>query len=260
MPKSYRIFGNKRTNHVMIRGINKQDIFLDKQDKEKFMKEIVTTKEKYNYKLYAYVLMPNHVHMQIYDEEENLPIIMNSLQTRYASYFNKKYERVGHLFQGNYINKIIEEDEYFKNNIRYIHQNPEKAGIDKKESYIWSSYNAYIKNDNSLVDIDVLLNNFETDRDKAIIKFKEFNDIVKENKFLDNIEYELQSKLTDEQLIEALQNELEIKNIQNIQRYNSKEIKRLLSKVVKLPYISTNQLSRVTGVNRKLIAKIKGCS
>lgn len=257
MPKSYRKFGKKRINHVIIRGINKQEIFLDKQDKEKFIKEIVKTKEKYHYELYAYVLMPNHVHMQMYDGEENLPTIMNSIQTRYVSYFNKKYERVGHLFQGNYINKIIEDNNYFENNIRYIHQNPEKAGIEKKERYKWSSYNAYIVNDDKLVDINVWLDKLDYDRNKAIMKFKEFNDIKKKDKITDYIEFELQSKITDEQLIETLKNELGTQNIQNIQRYNSKEIRKMLSEIAGLSYVSISQLSRVTGISRKIISKIK---
>jgi len=257
MPKSCRKFGNQRINHVIIRGVNRQEIFLDKQDKNKFLKEIIKTKEKYHYELYAYVLMPNHVHLQIYDGEENLPTIMNSLQTRYVNYFNKKYDRVGHLFQGNYINKIIEEEDYFKNNIRYIHQNPEKAGISRKEDYRWSSYNAYINNENELVDIDFFLNRLDTDRINAIIKFKKFNNIKKEHKLSDYIDYELQTKITDEQLIIELKNKLGISNVQNIQRYNSKEITRMLKDIVKIPYISINQLSRVTGVNRKLISKIK---
>ena len=103
MPRKSRMFGPKKINHIVMRGINKQDIFLDKQDKEKFIKEIKNTKDKYNYELYAYVIMPNHVHLQLCDKEGNISNIMNSLQTRYVSYFNKKYERVGHLFQDRYL-------------------------------------------------------------------------------------------------------------------------------------------------------------
>lgn len=257
MPRTLRIFGPKRVSHVIIRGINKQDIFLDYQDKEKFMKEIKNTKEKYHYELYAYVIMPNHVHMQMYDKEENMSSIMNSLQTRYVNYFNKKYERIGHLFQDRYFHKIIEDESYFSNNIRYIHKNPEKAFLASKEEYKWSSYNEYINNDNSLVNINIFLDLLDIDRKIALKKFKEYHKIDEENKFLDYIKYELQTKLTDEQLIEALKEKLEIQNMQNIQRYNSKAISELLKDIINIPYISINQLSRVTGINRKLLSNIR---
>ena len=257
MPRKSRMFGPKKTNHIVMRGINKQDIFLDKQDKEKFIKEIENTKKKYDYELYAYVIMPNHVHLQIYDKNGNISNIMNSLQTRYVSYFNKKYERVGHLFQDIYFNKIIENDEYFSNTIRYIHKNPEKAFMSSKERYEWSSYNKYVSNDSSLVDINRFLNLFDNNRSEALKKFKKYHEDNKENKFTDYIEYELQNKLTDEQLIEALEDKLKIENIQIIQQYNSKVIKNLLKDIVNISYISINQLSRVTGINRKLLRTIK---
>lgn len=257
MPRTLRTFGTKRINHVIIRGINKQDIFLDTQDKEKFMKEIKNTKEKYHYELYSYVIMPNHVHMQIYDKEENMSSIMNSLQTRYVNYFNKKYERVGHLFQDRYFHKIIEDETYFSNTIRYIHKNPEKAFLARKEEYKWSSYHEYVNNDNSLVDINVFLNSLDTNRKLALEKFKEYHKIDQKDKFLDDIKYELQNKLTDEQLIEALKDKLKTQNIQNIQKYNSKVISELLKSVINIPYISINQLSRVTGINRKLLSSIR---
>lgn len=252
-----RKFGTKRINHIVIRGVNKQDIFLDKQDKSKFVKEILNTKQKYHYELYAFVIMPNHVHMVIYDKEFNLPSIMNSLQTRYVSYFNKKYERVGHLFQDRYFNKMIEDENYFKSTIRYIHKNPEKAFISKKENYEWSSYNEYINNDNSIVDIDIFLKMLDENRKTALNKFKEYHKQNEENKLSDEVEYELKTRLTDEQLIEALKEKFNIDNIQNIQQYSNKKIIELLKEIVNIPYISINQLSRVTGINRKVLRKAK---
>lgn len=257
MPRDIRKFGIKRINHIVIRGVNKQDIFIDKQDKFKFVKEILNTKQKYHYELYAFVIMPNHVHMVICDKEFNLPSIMNSLQTRYVSYFNKKYDRVGHLFQDRYYSKIIEDENYFKNTIRYIHKNPEKAHIVKRENYEWSSYNEYINNDNSIVDISKLLQILDKKQEIAINKFKEYHKQNVENKLSDEIDYELQTKLTDEQLIEALTEKFKIDNIQNIQQYSNKKIIELMQEIINIPYISINQLSRVTGINRKVLGKAK---
>lgn len=257
MARNLRKFGNQRKNHIIIRGVNKQDIFLDKQDKKKFVDEMKKLKEKFHYELYAYVLMPNHVHMQIYDKEENLPEIMHSLQIRYASYFNKKYERIGHLFQDRYKNKIIESENYFFNTIRYIHSNPEKAFIANMEQYQWSSYNAYIRNDNELVDVDMFLDMLDKNRNDAIEKFKQFHKENEENEMSNYIEYELRGKLTDDELIEFLKKKWNMDSVQNIQQYNNEIIKSLISEVITESYISSNQLARITGVNRKLIAKLK---
>ena len=82
--------------HVIIRGINRQDIFLDNQDKRKFKKELKNTKEKFEYLLYAYVLMPNHVHLIIYDKNNNISKIMHSILVSFSEYINKKYEKDEH--------------------------------------------------------------------------------------------------------------------------------------------------------------------
>lgn len=115
--------------HMIIRGINKQDIFLDKQDFLKFIKEVERTKEKYQYEIYAYALMNDHVHFVIYDKNENVSIAIQSLNVSYSSYFNKKYERTGHLFENRFKSKTVDSSEYLKSVVRYIHKNPENAGL-----------------------------------------------------------------------------------------------------------------------------------
>ena len=98
MPRIARMYSELKVYHIIIRGIDKQDIFLDTYDKDKFLKIIDDTKEKYNYEVYAYCLMDNHVHLIIYDKDEMISKIMQSIEIRYVSYFNVKYDRVGHLF------------------------------------------------------------------------------------------------------------------------------------------------------------------
>ena len=145
MPRIARMYSELKVYHIIIRGIDKQDIFLDTYDKDKFLKIIRDTKEKYNYEVYAYCLMDNHVHLIIYDKDEKISKIMQSIEIRYVSYFNLKYDRVGHLFQDRFHSKRIGDREYLKLACRYIHQNPAKAGIAKTEEYKWSSYKEYIK-------------------------------------------------------------------------------------------------------------------
>ena len=115
MPRIARVKSQSKIYHIMIRGINKQDIFYDKHDYLKFLKELKNTKEKYGYEIYAYCLMPNHVHLEIRDIKDCLENIMRSLEISYSSYFNKRYERVGHVFQDRYLSKNVEELEKWKN-------------------------------------------------------------------------------------------------------------------------------------------------
>lgn len=94
IPRNPRQKSNTNVYHIIIRGINRQDIFLDKQDFRKFLKEVKRTKEVYKYEIYAYVLMSNHVHFIIYDMNKKLSTIIQSLNVSYSNYFNKKYGRI----------------------------------------------------------------------------------------------------------------------------------------------------------------------
>ena len=145
MPRSCRENQKSYTGvyHVILRGINQQEIFYDNTDRRKFLKCIKETKEKYYYDLYAYVLMHNHVHLVIMDKEDKLSKVIQSLAISYALYFNKKYNRIGHVFYNRFKSKYVENLPYLLNIIRYIHFNPEKSGICQYSKYYWSSYHEY---------------------------------------------------------------------------------------------------------------------
>ena len=89
--------------------------------------------------------MPNHIHLEIKDEGQNLSQIIHSLTTSYANYFNKKYQRKGHLFENRFQSRNVENPYYILNLVRYIHQNPVKAGISSINKYYWSSYLDYFQ-------------------------------------------------------------------------------------------------------------------
>lgn len=139
-----RKLSSTKVYHIILRGNNKQDIFLDEQDYKKFIIELRKTKEKYFYELYAYCIMTNHVHLVVFDRKDYISKIIQSLTISYSSYFSKKYDKTGHLFQNRFLSKEIETSEYLKRVCRYIHQNPAKAKIAKLDEYKWSSFNEYI--------------------------------------------------------------------------------------------------------------------
>lgn len=262
--KNIREISPNKLYHIIIRGINKQDIFLDDQDKKKLRREILKTKEKFGYLLYAYVIMPNHVHLVIYDEKNNLSKSMQSLLIRFSEYVNKKYERVGHLFQGRFKSKIINNEEYLNTVIKYIHYNPEKAGIAKYNEYNWSSYQEYIDEKKyKITDVSKFFEEYlkeEKNANSAIAEFRRQHIEYKESKDVElknRIEYELENKVSDEDLISYITAKLKIKSIYDLQRYNMEYLRDLINPIIEELNVSAFQVSRVTGISKAIIYKMR---
>lgn len=255
MPRMARQKSSTRVYHVILRGNAKQDIFLDKQDYCKFYKEICNTKEKYSYELYAYCLMTNHVHFILYDEKENFSKALQSLTVSYSSYWNKKYERVGHLFQNRFLSKNVETAEYLKNLCRYIHQNPNKSKIAKMEEYPWSSYQEYVKKAKIIDKKQILLlfNNCEQEAIQNFIQFHKTN--IDQDNWDDFMEYEIVKKLDDEQAMLYLKELLELENLQELGNYSVKKRKAYLRKIKCKQGISNAQIARLTGLSAKIIER-----
>lgn len=132
--------------HVMLRGINRQRIFHDKEDYTYFLECLYACKQISRFRLYAYCLMGNHVHLLINAKDEPIDMIMRRLGSKYVYWYNSKYERIGHLFQSRFKSEPVEADSYFLTVLRYIHMNPVKAGIvSEPEGYTWSSYREYFE-------------------------------------------------------------------------------------------------------------------
>lgn len=251
MPRQARIISETGMYHVILRGINKQDIFFDNQDRYKFINGIIETKEKYEYELLTYCLMPNHVHFELKDNNMQLSEVMKSLNISYSSYFNKKYDRVGHLFQNRYFSNPIQTNKYLLELHRYIHQNPIKAGISSLENYRWSSYRSYVyEEEDKVTDVELIKSYFSN-----MDELKKFNfENIKYN--YDNIlEFEIRKRFTDDDVIKILQKEIGIENIQEIQKYNKANRDLILSKLKDINGISCGQLSRILGINKKIIER-----
>lgn len=143
MPRGPRISFENAFFHVYNRGINRQKIFLEEDDYIKFLKRLeeLKTKNCYDHSIYTYILMPNHFHLLIQAKKDSVSKIMTSLLTSYSMYFNRKYRRVGTLFQNRFKSKLCDKDSYFLGASRYIHLNPIKDGLVKDLSdYPWTSY------------------------------------------------------------------------------------------------------------------------
>ena len=242
-----------QTYHLIIRGINKQDIFFDDYDKKKFLKEIERTKEKYQYEIYAYVLMNNHVHITIFDKNDNKSNVVHSICTSYAEYFNKKYERKGHLFQNRFKSLCVDTDRYLLNLVRYIHQNHEKDGICKMETYKWSSYKEYLGS-KGITDTNFILEMLSSDREEAIKKFIIYSKKI-DREFSDG---ELEGKkLTDEEAIENIKRITKLENLQAVQLLDRKLQEQYILKISNINGISVEQIARILGINKRKIYRVK---
>jgi len=127
--------------HVIARGNQRQDIFVSEADFRTYLAYLSEYKEKYHFHLYAYSLMKNHLHLLLEVEQIPLSRIMHVMQFRYTRYFNKRYGKVGHLFQGRYRAIICDKDAYLLELVRYIHLNPIRSkAVDDPERYPWTSH------------------------------------------------------------------------------------------------------------------------
>ncbi len=159
MSRKARLIMNNACYHIMARGNQKQKIFLENEDFGKYLDLLRYYKKKYKFKLYCYCLMPNHVHLLLQIKMgRNLGKIMQGVNLTYAIWFNEKYNKVGHLWQGRYKSMLINKDRYMLECIQYIEINPIRAGICKSPvDYPWSSWQARINcNRDCLLDIPEL--------------------------------------------------------------------------------------------------------
>src|SRR5271157_4332301 len=143
MARPLRIIFPGAVYHVTSRGNNKNEIFKDDQDREDFLKILYQVNRRYNWLCHAYCLMDNHYHLLIETMDGNLSIGMRQLNGVYTQLFNKRYHRVGHLFQGRFKSVVVQKESHLLEAIRYVMLNPVRAMIvDNPNQWKWSSYSA----------------------------------------------------------------------------------------------------------------------
>ena len=163
--------------HVIARGNRLQKIFLDDADYRRYLSFLKAYKVRYGFSLYAYTLMPDHLHLLVEVGGTPLSRLMQSLQFRYTRNFNIRYQKWGHLFQSRYKAILCEKDSYFLELSAYIHLNAVRAGlVQAPEEYPWTSYSQYVKevNDDGFTDVDFLLGQFSPDKGLARQEYAAF--------------------------------------------------------------------------------------
>lgn len=162
--------------HVIVRGNNRRRIFDSPADYEKFMSVLAAQKTKLLFFLYAYCLMTNHVHLLIERQRDTVGRIMHRVLTGYSQYYNRRYQRVGHLLQGRHKAILCQSDRYLAELVRYIHLNPVRARmVTKPEQYEYSSHRAYLGLEAAgIVDVDPVLRHFGAKKKVAREAYRQF--------------------------------------------------------------------------------------
>ena len=247
MPRQARRKSESGIYHIMLRGINQQQIFEYSEDCEKFLQILKDCKAVSEYKLFAYCLMGNHVHLLVQEDKEPIEQVMKRLATRFVYWYNIKYQRVGHLFQDRFKSEPVEDDAYFMTVIRYIHQNPVKAGLCKNLSdYEYSSYNEFFKT-SDLIDKEFVFGIIPVDL------FTQFNSEFANDKCLE-IEDKHVVRVTDEQAQKIIYKYSKCKSVVEFQNLNMKQRDRCLIKF-RENGLSIRQISRLTGVSFGIVRK-----
>jgi len=173
--------------HIYNRGNRNQDVFSEEGDYLNYLKKLREYKKKYNISIICYCLMPNHFHLLL-RQDSDTPIykFMHALHTSYSIYFNKKYDKVGRMFQGRFKQKEIEKDEYLSRVTSYIHFNPVKDGlVEDLDNYQWSSYLDFIGlRKGTLCDKDIIFS------DKTSEEYKKSTEGIKEILLLKDVYFE----------------------------------------------------------------------
>jgi REP element-mobilizing transposase RayT len=196
--------------HITSRGDRREDIYDSDEDRENWLKIFGDVCERFNWRCHAYCLMDNHYHIVLETADENLSKGMRQLNGVYTQYYNRKHNRVGHVFQGRYKGILVERDTYLLELARYVVLNPVRAGMTKNiNAWKWSSYKAMIGEVTSQpwLETDWILGEFSKQRKRAIWKYSNF---VREGVGLPSIWHHVQNQvfLASEKYINKLQQKI----------------------------------------------------
>jgi len=160
--------------HVIARGNERREIFRDDADRQLYLDRVRHYQEKFGFKLYAYCLLTNHLHLALETGQVPLSRIMLGIQGSYTQAFNRRHRRAGHLFQGRYKAFLVQKDRYLIALVRYIHENPIKAKIVGRASeYLWSSDPYYRKGEGpDWLDVDFVLGTLGPRRGVAVRSYR----------------------------------------------------------------------------------------
>jgi len=242
MARPLRIQYSGAVYHVTCRGNERKEIFKDDRDRKTFLEILAKSSNIYNIKIFSYILMENHFHLLIETPLGNLGEFMRHFNITYTGYYNRRHNRVGHLYQGRYKSILVDKESYLSVLSRYIHLNPvrikamerktDEEKIQHLRNYRWSSLPSYINKGEreQFVDYAIVLEEYGGDNDRSRLAYKKgiYDDISDKLEIRDKIIG--QSIIGGEEFIKWVKEELlerqkdrECPSLREIQRYKAKE-------------------------------------
>jgi DNA-binding transcriptional regulator YiaG len=204
--------------------------------------------------------MDNHVHILVGEGKEGIALVMKRINVSYVIYFNKKYNRIGHLFQDRFKSEVIETDSYLLEAIRYIHNNPVKAGIvSKATDYPWSSYKLYQADSGGFIDRDFVLKMFAENAKEAVILFQEFNEKYCNMELLEYDERDREEiRVAEDQEARIIINEyLRHRNLTQDNLISNKDIRNELILLLRNKLgLSIRRIAELLEINRGVVQKV----
>ncbi|MBQ6520312.1 MAG: transposase [Anaerolineaceae bacterium] len=245
MPRQARKLSESGFMHLTIRGNGRQIIFVDKQDYLHYLSLLKRFSIETSVDVCAFCLMDNHVHLLVFDQQNNTSLFMQKLGVGYAGYFNKKYQRSGHLFEDRYQSKPIEDEWYLLKVFHYILNNPRQANLCYAADYEWNSYHHY-GSKTSFVKTVVFVELIGSRDDYAAF-------IAKDLKYDEPMELEPVRK-DDNWALSIIKKELSVENGLELKEW-SWERRNAALKLLKEKGLKIKQIERLTGINRGTIQK-----
>lgn len=245
MSRKPRLYGQSGVYHIILRGNNQQNIFCEDVDRIFLLKRLKKYADELHINIYAYCLMANHIHILAGNIDKNMGLFVQKLANSYVYYFNRKYERSGHLFQGRYKSEIIEDDIYLKTVLRYILKNPEKCNIDSFNNYKWNSFKEMLSDKpEKIIDKEYVNKLFGSP--KELIDFLSIKDPK------NYMEYENKIVINDLRAFKIIRMLFHIDSPFDLGRLEyQKQLEKC--KILKTEGLSISQISRLTGINRGVI-------
>ena len=264
MPRESRTPSGTGIYHVMMRGINHQDLFEDEEDYYQFLSSMDHARFQTNEKgvvitncvYYAYCLMSNHIHLLIRERGETVGDNIKQIASSYVYYYNHKYMRDGHLFKERFRSEPVNDMEYFAILLRYIHQNPVKAHlVNRVGDYGFSSWHEYSRKETplfSLCDTQTVL------RRIPFLSLEEMvNSLVLDDLHCLDIEDCAKMRPSDDQVWNIILTITGVSNMGDFQRLGKPQRDMALIEL-RRQGASVRQLERLTGVGRGLIQNLSG--
>ena len=247
MARQERKSSNTGIYHILLRGINQQRLFEQADDYMQFLDYLYEVKKISGFTLYAYCLMNNHIHLLLKEGVEPLSKIFRRLGTRYVSWFNKKYERSGHLFQDRFKSEPVETDDYFISVLIYIYQNPVRAQIcSKTMDYEWSS-RRFLGTGDGMIDQEDLTAIVPIEaikqKEKEIVQDRSLEPMAGRN-----------SVYSDKDIVLMMRQFSGVKNTSDFQKMSMEE-QRLLTQKLRGERVPIRQIARVTGISKGLVER-----